>query len=150
LNQIQKAISESGYEKRILAGVVLTGGGALLRHIKELCHYTLQRNTRIGIPDIGVVNSIPSELKNPMFATSLGLLKHGIQVSEQKDTECEEEYYGESRKRRTQNGERKTENGKRKTVNSERKTEIKKEKANPNSIWEIVKKWLDTLLDKTS
>ena len=46
----------------------------------------LQRNTRIGIPDIGFVNSIPSELKHPMFATSLGLLKHGIQSCEYAET----------------------------------------------------------------
>jgi cell division protein FtsA len=82
LNQIQKAITESGYEKKIRTGVVLTGGGSSLRHLKELCQYTLQRNTRIGIPDIGFVNSIPAELRHPMFATSLGLLKHGVQVRE--------------------------------------------------------------------
>ena len=104
LNQIQKAISESGYDKKIRAGVVLTGGGSSLRHLKELCQYTLQRNTRIGIPDIGFVNSIPSELKHPMFATSLGLLKHGIQANDDERVECD----GEKQKNR------KTENRKQK------------------------------------
>jgi len=147
LNQIQKAIAESGYEKRILAGVVLTGGGALLRHLKELCQYTLQRNTRIGIPDIGFVNSIPSELKNPMFATSLGLLKHGIQMNEQKEMEFEEEPKGEEQKSRKAEKQksRKGEGQKGRRGNGENKGN-----ENPNSIWEIIKKWLDGLLDKTS
>ena len=100
LNQIQKAITESGYEKRIRTGVVLTGGGSSLRHLKELCQYTLQRNTRIGVPEIGFVNSIPSELKQPMFATSLGLLKHGILSSlevEPKDGKAEKPKSGKAK-----------------------------------------------------
>jgi cell division protein FtsA len=146
LNQIQKAITESGYEKRILAGVVLSGGGAMLRHIKELCQYTLQRNVRIGIPDIGFVHSIPSELKHPMFATSLGLLKHGIQISDYNDAEEWEKEKG--RKGEKEKGER--EKG--------RKGEKEKGKSifspgspgGKSSMWEMIKKWLDDLIVKTS
>jgi len=136
LTQIQKAITESGYERQIRAGVVLTGGGSSLRHLKELCHYTLQRNTRIGIPEIGFVNSIPVELKHPMFATSLGLLKHGIQESEPKEFEYEEEII--KSKPRTANREPRTP-----------KPSIKK-KENKNSIWVSIKDFLDDLTEKTS
>jgi cell division protein FtsA len=148
LNQIQKAITESGCEKKILAGVVLTGGGSMLRHIKELCQFTLQRNTRVGIPDIGVVHSIPSELKNPMYATALGLLKYGIQKSEQGDM-------GEKAEGRKQKAEGKNQ----KTEVRSQKTEAKSEKeplfpkgslSSKNSMWETVKRWLDDLIIKTS
>ena len=132
LTQIQKAITESGYEKRIRAGVVLTGGGAALRHLKELCQYTLQRNTRIGIPDIGFVNSIPSELKNPMFATSLGLLKYGIQSVEQKEMECVEEKV----------------KGRKKVPPVS--TGGEKENPDKHSIWKSIKEFLDDLTEKTS
>jgi cell division protein FtsA len=148
LNQIQKAISESGYEKQIRAGVVLTGGGSSLRHLKELCHYTLQRNTRIGIPDIGFVNSIPSDLKHPMFATSLGLLKHGIQICEPEEVEYEEEI--------KEKGERRKEKGAGKKQNvgtspaGARTTKPPTSKKNGNKIWDSIKDFLDDLTEKTS
>ena len=147
LNQIQKAIAESGYEKRILAGVVLTGGGSMLRHIKELCQYTLQRNVRIGIPEIGFVHSIPSELKHPMFATSLGLLKHGIQISNQREIEEDKE---EKRKGEKEKGERRREKGGREKGEKEKGDKTGDKEPKKDSLWETVKQWLDDLIVKTS
>ena len=148
LTQIQKVITESGYEKKIRAGVVLTGGGSSLRHLKELCHYTLQRNTRIGIPDIGFVNSIPAELKHPMFSTSLGLLKNGIQSSTPKEVECEDDR-GERRKEK---GEK--EKGERRKDKDKDKDKTIRTTGNgngsKNSIIEELKKFFDGLIDKTS
>ena len=146
LNQIQKAIAESGYEKRILAGVVLTGGGSLLRHLKELCQYTLQRNTRIGIPDIGFVHSIPSELKNPMFSTSLGLLKHGIQANEQKNIENEEYPIREDEGKRPKKETKKPVTAKTPLFPNKPKVTD----PNKRTLWEIIKNWLDDLITKTS
>ena len=82
LSAIQKEIDNSGYKDRLFAGLVLTGGGSNLRHIKELCQYMLQMPTRIGIPDNGFAHSIPTELKQPAFSTALGLLKYGIETEE--------------------------------------------------------------------
>ena len=149
LNQIQKAISESGYEKKIRTGIVLTGGGSSLRHLKDLCHYALGRNTRIGIPDIGFVNSIPTELKDPMFATALGLLKYGIQVGEEKPKGLEqkgERRKGEEEKRKKGEGEK----GKRGEKEKDRKIEKVKKAGTDNSIWESIKNFLDDLTEKTS
>jgi len=140
LNQIQKAIAESGYDKRILAGVVLTGGGSSLRHLKELCQYTLQRNTRIGIPDIGFVNSIPSELKHPMFATSLGLLKHGVKSIEWEAIDYEKENKREGRKQKAES----------KPSRNDSSGRPKKKEHDKNPIWESVKRFLDDLTEKTS
>ena len=82
LNSIKKEIENSGYKDRLYAGLILTGGGANLRHIKELCQYTLQLNTRIGVPDNGFSRTLSSDLKQPMFSTALGLLKYGIEAEE--------------------------------------------------------------------
>jgi len=151
LTQIQKVITESGYEKKIRAGVVLTGGGSSLRHLKELCHYTLQRNTRIGIPDIGFVNSIPAELKHPMFATSLGLLKNGIQSTTPKEIECEDDR-GERRKEKGEREKGEKEKGERriKTTRNGNGNGGGNENKNKNSIIEELKKFFDGLIDKTS
>jgi cell division protein FtsA len=141
LSQIQKAISESGYEKHVRAGVVLTGGGSSLRHLKELCQYTLQCSTRIGIPDIGFVHSIPSELKYPMYATSLGLLKYGIQDNEY-------EYFVEE-ERKVESKKQKTESKKQKVESRKQKPENKKDPGMKN-VWDSIKGFLDELTEKTS
>lgn len=93
LNKVKNEIENSGYANKLMGGVVLTGGGSTLRHLKDLCAYTLQKSVRIGIPEMGFLHSIPTELKNPMYATSLGLLKYGIQqrkYEEDEDMEVEE------------------------------------------------------------
>ena len=78
LNEVRKAIIESGYYEKIKKGVVLTGGGANLKHLKDLCIYTLNLPVRIGCPDIGFAPGLYPELKSPVYATGLGLLKYGI------------------------------------------------------------------------
>ncbi len=82
LNTIKQEIENSGYRDKLYAGLVLTGGGSNLRHIKELCEYTLQMDTRIGIPEYGFSRTISTDLKQPAFATALGLLKYGIETEE--------------------------------------------------------------------
>ena len=82
LDQVKREIENSGYADKLRAGVVLTGGGSTLKHIKELCQYTLQKPVRIGIPEFGFMRNIPNDLKHPMYATSLGLLKYGIEKYE--------------------------------------------------------------------
>jgi cell division protein FtsA len=147
LNQIQKAISESGFEKRIRAGIVLTGGGSSLKHLKELSHYTLQRNTRIGVPDIGFVNSLPTELKQPMFATALGLLKHGI-LKEQEIVEDEVE----GRKQKVESRKQKVESSISTNSITKQKTGRSEifPRSNKKNIWDSIKGFLDELTEKTS
>jgi len=156
LNQIQKAIAESGYDKKIRAGVVLTGGGSSLRHLKELCNYTLRRNTRIGIPDIGLVNSIPAELKHPMFATSLGLLKNGVQAVEYEGFENMEEEKTENETSffkgtlSSKKPKAKKDVGTQNSVPTEKKRKTDKKVDNSKKIWDNIKGFLDDLTEKTS
>lgn len=82
LSRIAREIENSGYKDKLYNGLVLTGGGSQLKHIKELCQYTLGLPTRMGVPDIGFSKGIPNELKSPMYSTVLGLLKYGIEVEE--------------------------------------------------------------------
>ena len=76
LEAVKREIDASGYGSRI-KNVVLTGGGAMIRDIKQLSEFVLQRRTRIGFPINGFATSPDPELKNPMCATALGLLKMG-------------------------------------------------------------------------
>ncbi len=82
IHAIKIEIDRSGYRSHLQGGLILTGGGAQLRGIKSLFEYHLQLNTRIGIPENGFSRSIPTELKSPVYATALGLLKYGIENEE--------------------------------------------------------------------
>jgi cell division ATPase FtsA len=104
----------------------------------------LQRNTRIGIPDIGFVNSIPAELKHPMFATSLGLLKHGVQINEYEVIGYEEEE--QKAEGRKQKAKKKKEVG----VENLPPTPKKQKIGNSKTIWDNIKGFLDDLTEKTS
>ena len=64
-------------------GLVLTGGGSLLRGVRELAEQMFDMPVRIGVPQ-GVTSSlqevtIPDVLKSPIYATAYGLLLHAIE-----------------------------------------------------------------------
>ncbi len=65
----------SGYFESLHAGVVLTGGVALLPGIRELAEKLLDLPVRIGVPyHFGGLGDV---VKNPIYATASGLLLHG-------------------------------------------------------------------------
>jgi cell division protein FtsA len=68
----------SGFENKLIAGVVLTGGGSLLKHIDLLSEYHTGLPTRIGKPIEHLAHGYTSQLASPIFATAVGLLKHTI------------------------------------------------------------------------
>jgi cell division protein FtsA len=76
-------IRRSGYERKLVCGIVLTGGGALLKHIRELAEYHTGMHTRIGYPIERLAHGYSAELYSPAFATAIGLLLRGIQQTEQ-------------------------------------------------------------------
>lgn len=103
------------------AGIVLTGGGAKLRHLIELCQFDLGLSARIGIPGIGFADSLSNELKQPIYSTGLGLLKYGIEKQTQNhifEEESNEEVNGPENKgneERTGRGDDRVKNGRKKT-----------------------------------
>jgi cell division protein FtsA len=72
-------IKNSGYEKKLIAGIVLTGGGAQLRHISQLTEFITGMDTRIGYPNEHLAPGVPEEMASPMYATGIGLVIIGLQ-----------------------------------------------------------------------
>jgi cell division protein FtsA len=70
-------IKSSGYERKLAAGIVVTGGGALLKHLSQLVMLTTGLDCRIGTPNEHLAGN-DDELKNPLFATGIGLVMKGI------------------------------------------------------------------------
>ncbi|MGF1533194.1 MAG: cell division protein FtsA [Bernardetiaceae bacterium] len=75
---VYSEIMRSGYRTRLAGGLVLTGGGALLRRLKELCEQKTGMDTRIGYPNEHLGQSKEEAVKNPMYATGLGLVLAGF------------------------------------------------------------------------
>jgi len=69
------AIKRSGYEHMVSSGVVLTGGTALMPGMVELAEEVFLKPARIGVPEY--TGHLREILRNPKFATSLGLLREG-------------------------------------------------------------------------
>jgi len=71
-------IKNSGYEKKLIAGIVLTGGGALLKHLPQLTEFITGMDTRIGYPNEHLANDVSEDLASPMYATGIGLVIEGL------------------------------------------------------------------------
>ena len=81
-------IKSSGYEKKLIAGIVITGGGAQLKHLPQLVEYVTGLDCRVGYPNEHLAKNevlpkpVYEELQSPTFATGIGLLIKGIQKME--------------------------------------------------------------------
>lgn len=70
-------IKRSGYSRHLPAGVVLTGGGSLIKGAAELAREVLGMPVKIGIPT-GFSAGLVREIENPIYATCVGLVLHGL------------------------------------------------------------------------
>ena len=74
-------IKSSGFERKLAGGIVITGGGSLLKHLPQLVMLTTGMDCRIGTPNEHLAGA-DDELKNPMYATGVGLVMKGIEKYE--------------------------------------------------------------------
>jgi cell division protein FtsA len=70
-------IKRSGYSKHLSGGVVLTGGGAMIKGTADLAREVLGMPVKIGIPS-GFSGGLVREIENPAYATAVGLVYHGL------------------------------------------------------------------------
>lgn len=71
---IDNEIRSAGFKSKIKAGIVLTGGGSLLKGVNELAEEVFGLPARIGVPqELGEGLSI--EIESPEFATVTGLIR---------------------------------------------------------------------------
>ncbi len=73
-------IRRSGFERKLIGGIVLTGGGSLLKHIEKLVAYHTGLSTRIGQPIEQLAHGYQKEVCSPIYATAIGLLLKGFTV----------------------------------------------------------------------
>ncbi|NKI30399.1 cell division protein FtsA [Croceivirga thetidis] len=81
VEQVYVEIKNYGHEeqkKKLIAGIVLTGGGSQLKHLKQLVEYITGMDTRIGYPNEHLAGDSDEEVASPLYATAVGLLMKAI------------------------------------------------------------------------
>ena len=70
-------------KKKLIGGIVLTGGGSQLKHLKQLVEYVTGMDTRIGFPG----EHLAGDTKNssPIFSTAVGLVMKALENNEKND-----------------------------------------------------------------
>ena len=82
IEHIYYEIKNSGYENKLIAGMVITGGGSQMKHIGQLFEYVTGMDTRIGYPNEYLANGNADEITSPMYATGVGLILKGFEKLE--------------------------------------------------------------------
>lgn len=86
MEQVKYEINASGFEKKIRAGagIVITGGGAQLKHMPQLVEYVTGIEARIGYPNEHLAKTNNENIKSPMYSTAVGLVIKALQAIEMK------------------------------------------------------------------
>jgi cell division protein FtsA len=92
VEQVFSEIKAYGHEdprRKLIAGIVLTGGGANLKHIKQLVEYITGMDTRIGYPNEHLAGNSDEEFSSPLYATAVGLVMNSIENKTQSAVKLE-------------------------------------------------------------
>ena len=82
IEQVYAEIKNYGHEeqkKKLIAGIVLTGGGSQLTHLKQLVEYITGMDTRIGYPNEHLAGDTDKTTASPLFATAVGLVMNAAE-----------------------------------------------------------------------
>ena len=78
LELVRVEIKKSGYERKLIGGIVLTGGGALLSKVDLLAEYRTGMSARVGLPIEHIASRQRDDVSSPIYATAIGLIIHGL------------------------------------------------------------------------
>lgn len=88
---VDNELKRNELDKRLVAGLVVTGGGAALRHLKQLVEYRMGMDVRIGAPTEHLTSSTIGAVNHPMFATAVGLIIKGFEDLDARNLKVEAE-----------------------------------------------------------
>jgi len=79
LEIVQIEVKRSGYSEALSAGIVITGGGSLIKNVCPLATEVLGMDAKIGRP-LGLAGGLIEEVNSPIYATSVGLVLHALKA----------------------------------------------------------------------
>ena len=83
IDLVYHQIKISGYEHKLMTGIVLTGGGSQIRNLKQLVAFVMGKETRIGLPNEHLGAESVDKVVSPMYSTGVGLVLKGFEYAEQ-------------------------------------------------------------------
>ena len=86
IDLVYHQIKVSGYENKLMTGIVITGGGAQIRNLKQLVAFVTGKETRIGYPNEHLGSESKDTVVSPMYATGVGLVMKGFEHAEYNNT----------------------------------------------------------------
>jgi len=98
IEQAYLEIKNYGHEdqkKKLIAGIVLTGGGSQLKHLKQLVEYITGMDTRVGYPNEHLAGDTDEQTTSPMYATAVGLLMAALEKAPAETLSAEASVEGE-------------------------------------------------------
>ncbi|MFW6019573.1 MAG: cell division protein FtsA [Bacteroidales bacterium] len=78
IEHVYYEIRNSGYEKKLIAGMVITGGGAQVKHLAQLAEFKTGLDTRIGYPNEHLASNVQEQITSPQYSTAVGLVIQGL------------------------------------------------------------------------
>lgn len=142
---VKQILESAGVKDSLGAGVVLTGGGAMLRYIANLFAYGTALEPRIGVPNLHIKSKIESVTTMPSNSTSIGLLMMGFNNNFNDGINID---------KRIESEEMKQETSEKESVNNEESFEDKKVKPKKgkaieklSSAWNTAFDWLTAVDD---
>jgi cell division protein FtsA len=78
LEHVHFEIRNSGMDKQLIGGIVLTGGGSQLKHMKQLVEYVMGLDCRIGFPNEHVAKAVNESMLTPTMSTGVGLVINSL------------------------------------------------------------------------
>ena len=79
-------IRNSGYQNKLIGGIVLTGGGSQLKHISQLVEFHTTMQSRVGYPNEHLASTSPIDVSSPMYSTGVGLVMKSLENEEDLET----------------------------------------------------------------
>lgn len=82
IDTISFELENSGFKNKLGAGIALTGGGAMLKHLPQLVKFKTGLDVKIGYPKKYITSDAFTDVNQPMYSTCVGLLLKGFEYSD--------------------------------------------------------------------
>ena len=96
IERIQYELSLSGYDGKLPGGLIITGGGSSLKNITQLFSFRLGMDVNLGVPNQHLGKGLTDEVKSPIFATGIGLVLKGFEITESTEEQMNHKIHKET------------------------------------------------------